>query len=79
MPQSRDTDQFLESFKPLIDKLNDLVNTANVSYMDAAIELCEKNGLEVEFIGELIAQDPDLKAKLESEAKRLHFLKDDED
>jgi hypothetical protein len=65
----------IENFRTITHKLEDLVITANCSYMDAAIDLCEKNGLEVEFIGELISSNATLKAKFQIEAEGLNFLK----
>ena len=45
------------------------------SYMDAILDYADKNGLEVESIGEVIKKSPILKEKIKSEANILSMLK----
>jgi hypothetical protein len=47
--------------------------TANkMTYMDAVIDLCDRNGVELEEVRKFIS--PVIKSKLEAEAMRLNFL-----
>ena len=52
--------------------IEDTVVMKRLSYMDAIIDLCEKNSLEVEDVKKYIS-DP-IKEKLEAEAMKLNFL-----
>lgn len=52
--------------------IEDTVIMKRLSYMDAIIDLCEKNSLEVEDVKKYIS-DP-IKEKLEAEAMKLNFL-----
>jgi len=51
------------------------VNTAGVSYMEAIIHWAEKRNLELEYVATLIEQNAALKAKIQGEAETLSFLK----
>lgn len=48
------------------------VRTSELSYMDAIIHLCEKNGMEVEDVKKYLS--PSIVENLESEAMQLNFL-----
>ncbi len=65
----------LDAFKDISRKIEEKAKSYSISYIEAAIDYCEKNNLEVEFIGELILQNPNLKAKIQDEAENLNFLK----
>jgi len=65
----------LDAFRDISHKIEEKAKKHNISYIDAAIDYCEINDLEVEFIGELILQNPNLKAKIQDEAEELNFLK----
>ena len=43
-----------------------------ISYMDAIIEVCEKNGIELEDVRKFVS--PAIKDKLEAEARNLNYL-----
>lgn len=52
-----------------------LVRENEIEYMEAVILWCERNGLEVEFAGDLIRRNAVLKAKIQIEAENLNFMK----
>lgn len=52
-----------------------LVRENDIEYMEAVILWCERNGLEVEFAGDLIRRNAVLKAKIQIEAENLNFMK----
>lgn len=43
-----------------------------ISYMDAIIEVCAMNGIELEDVRKFVS--PAIKDKLEAEARRLNYL-----
>ena len=65
----------LDAFRSISHQIEEKAKKYGISYIDSAIDYCERNGLEMEFIGELILQNPNLKAKIENEAEGLNFLK----
>ena len=52
--------------------IEDCVRTKRLTYIDAVVDICEKNKLEIEDIKKYIS-DP-VKEKIEAEARRLNFL-----
>ena len=48
------------------------VHKNNISYIDAILQLCEEEGIEVETISKLVG--PIIKGKLEVEARGLNYL-----
>ena len=50
-----------------------VLETTGMSYIDAIIHFCEKNGMDVESVPKLISKP--LKEKLKYEAMQLNFLK----
>ncbi len=49
--------------------------TNNVTVMEAVVEWCDRRGIEIEYAAMLVANNADLKAKLQCEAEGLNFLK----
>lgn len=47
---------------------------SGVPYIDAIVEYCEKNELEIEVAGEIIRRSPILKAKIYEEAEELNLV-----
>jgi len=45
-----------------------------VPYIDAVVEYAEKNGLEIEVLGEIIRKSPLLKANIYKEAEELNMV-----
>lgn len=64
-------DKFLnkQRFSMLIEET---VIKDKISYMDAIIEVCEMNGIELEDVRKFVS--PAIKDKLEAEARRLNYL-----
>jgi hypothetical protein len=58
-----------KSFSAMIESF---VFQHKMSYMDAIVHLCEKNGLELEDIKKYLS--PTIVEHLESEARQLNFL-----
>lgn len=56
-------------------EIEKLVRDNEIEYMEAVILWCERNGLEVEFAGELIRRNSVLKSKIQLEAENLNFMK----
>ena len=52
---------------------NVVLDNPEMSYIDAIIHFCEKNGIDVEFVPKLITKP--LKEKIKYEAMELNFLK----
>lgn len=55
-------------------EIEDLVKNSGTTYLDAIIEYCDKNKLELEIIAKLVRQNPTLKGKLESECVDLNLV-----
>jgi len=56
--------------------MNDIARyiTQGVPYIDAVVEYAEKNGLEIEVVGEIIRKSPLLKANIYKEAEELNMV-----
>jgi hypothetical protein len=57
-----------------IQKIEELVDKHNISYMEAIVMYCEKNNIDIESIGKAIKSNDMLKAKVQIEAENLNFL-----
>lgn len=53
-------------------EIEEIVYMKDVSYMDAIIDYCEKNKVEIEVAASLISNN--LKSKIQLEAEELNFL-----
>jgi len=64
-------DKFLnkQKFSMLIEET---VLKDKISYMDAIIEVCERNNIELEEVKKYVS--PAIKDKLEAEARNLNYL-----
>jgi hypothetical protein len=56
--------------------ITDLVEEKDITYMDAIMDYCHKNQLEIESAAKLINQK--IKKQLKEEAITLNFMKDEE-
>jgi len=65
----------LELYRNLDKKIEELVEENGLDYIDAVVDYCNKNNLEIEAIAEIIQKLPNLKLKIEIEAEELHYLK----
>ena len=61
-----------QTAKEFFLKIQDIVTDTSMSYMDAVLFYCEKNGMEPETAGSLI--NGTLKQKIREEAEELNFL-----
>ena len=52
--------------------IEQMVQTKNISYMDACLEYCKEKELEPNSIAKLVNKS--LKQKIQMEAEQLHFL-----
>ena len=57
--------------------ITDLVEEKDITYMDAIMDYCYKNQLEVESAAKLVNQK--IKKQLKEEATKLNFIKQDEE
>lgn len=64
--------KFLTKSKFAEDIESHVMNT-NLTYIDAIVEYCEKNSIDVESVSKLISKP--LKEKIKCEAMELNFLK----
>jgi hypothetical protein len=58
-----------------IEEIEALCKEKNIEYIDAVVEWCEKNNLEVETAAYWIKKDPAMKLKIQAEAETLNVLK----
>ena len=65
----------MESILQVSSTVESLVRENNISYIDACIFYCERTGLEIEYVGEILEKNQPLKNKIQKEAEDLHFLK----
>ena len=63
---------FLSKEKFAVD-IEEIVSNSNLNYIDAIVEYCEKNGVEIEVAVKLISKP--LKEKLRYDATELNYLK----
>jgi len=66
------TNKFLTKEK-FAEHIEIMVRDNDISYIDAIVEYCEKNSIEIETVGKLISKP--LKDKIKFEATELNFLK----
>lgn len=62
-----------ENMEDFFKDIEERVYKYDISYLDAILEYCEDTGLEPDRVSKLIS--PNLKSKLEMEAKGLNFIK----
>jgi len=56
-------------------EVENLVQYANLTYLEAIIHFCFKRNIEVEMVVPLISRNAVLKSKLQENAEQLHFMK----
>lgn len=55
-------------------KIEEVVRVKDCSYIDAIVEYCKDNNLELETAGSIVRNFPKLKAKVQLEAEKLNML-----
>lgn len=56
-------------------EIEDMVEDLDISYIEACVSYCEKSGMEMETLGDIIEKNQVLKAKIQREAEDLHYMK----
>ena len=57
------------------EEIEVLVQKTNNSYIDAILHWCDMRKIEVEYVAGFVENNLALRAKLQSEAENLHFLR----
>ena len=77
MPNQKDIDEALNSKFISKDKFAEdierIVLNTKLNYIDAIVQYCEKNEIELDTVNKLVSRP--LKEKLRAEATELNFLK----
>lgn len=58
----------------VLKEIETIVYEKKISYIDAALHYCDKNGLEPDMVGDIIRSSPVFKQKVQIEAEKLNFL-----
>ena len=77
MPESNEIDKALNdkfvSKEKFAEDIECLVSKTSMNYIDAIVEYCEQNNIEIETVNKLVSKP--LKEKLKYEATELNYLK----
>jgi hypothetical protein len=46
-----------------------------IDYIDAVVDWCDRNKVEIEYVASFIKKDPVFKSRLQEEAENLNILK----
>jgi hypothetical protein len=65
----------LISSEEFIKKIEDFVIEHNLNYIDAVVEYCNRNNIEIETASAIIKSSSQIKTKIQKEAQKLHVLK----
>ena len=64
----------LSRAKEIYETIENIVWKYDISYMDAIVMYCEKNGIEIESIASLIKNNDNFKSRVQIEAEDLNYL-----
>jgi len=67
---------YIENLVNISQKIEKLVEKHGIDYIDACLLYCEKNGVEIEQLADIIKKNPNIKGKLQGEAEALNFMKE---
>ncbi len=56
-----------------IKKIEEIVVRSGTDYVDAVVDYCTKNGIELETAAPIIKANPSIKSKLQVEAENLNI------
>lgn len=77
MPSQKDIDEALNkkfiSKDKFAEDIEGIVLKTNLNYIDAIVQYCEQNDIELETVNKLVSRP--LKEKIRAEATELNFLK----
>lgn len=63
------------SASKILKQIDEFKVSKNITFMEAVIEFCEKNKIELEAVGDAIRQLPRYKSMMEEDASNLNMLK----
>lgn len=66
---------YIETLVNVSQKIEALVSTHGIDYIDACLLYCEKNNIEIEQLADLLKKNQNIKNKLQIEAEQLNFIK----
>ena len=55
-------------------ELDKMVEDMDIDYIDACLLYCERNELEVEYVGDIIKNNQNILGKIQKEAEDLNYL-----
>jgi len=77
MPDPKDIDKAINekfiSKEKFAEEIESLVLKTKMNYIDAIVEYCEKNEIDLESVGKLVSKP--LKEKIKYDAVELNYLK----
>jgi len=77
MPEANELNKALNdkfvSKEKFAEDIESLVSKTQMNYIDAIVEYCDQNGIEIETVNKLVSKP--LKEKLKYEATELNYLK----
>ena len=65
----------LEKLAQIASEIDDLVDDLDCDYVEGILLYCEKNNIEIEAIADYIKKNAALRANLEKDAEKLHYIK----
>lgn len=66
---------YIEHLLNIAQKIEALVETHKIDYIDACILYCDQHNIEYEQLGDLIRKHQNIKSKIQIEAEQINFLK----
>ena len=77
MPTPKEIDQAINekfiSKEKFAEEIEQIVLNTSMNYIDAIVDYCEKNNIDVESVGKLVSKP--LKDKIKCDAMELNYLK----
>lgn len=58
----------------MIDQIIHLGNKPNITLLEAVVEYCEQNDLDIESVAPAIKKNPNIMSRLREEAEELNYL-----
>jgi len=55
-------------------EIDKMVEDMDIDYIDACLLYCERNELEVEYVGDIIKNNQNILGKIQKEAEDLNYL-----
>lgn len=64
----------MSKIQNFFDQIAYICKHDNVDYMEAVIEYCERNEIDVEDVGKYIKKNPLMLSKIQEEAENLNYI-----